>query len=135
MQYVSVVNFFQDCINRLEINGRIYKKRGKNAFFFINPIVQNSKKTMSGIMWKKLTKPLNHLQQLKKYNLLLTKFLEIFKTTPNMPTINTPLLYRKDYLDGHSSNGHSSTDGRFFYEEILFLRKELDHKQELSTIY
>ena len=55
--------------------------------------------------------------------------------TPNMPPINTPLLYRKDNLDGHSSNGHSSTDGRFFYEEILFLRKELDHKQELSTIY
>ena len=24
--------------------------------------------------------------------------------TPNISTINTPLLYRKDNLDGHSSN-------------------------------
>ena len=38
--------------------------------------------------------------------------------TPNMPTINTPLLYRKDNLDGHSSN--ACTDDIFFYEEILF---------------
>ena len=48
--------------------------------------------------------------------------------TPNMPTINTPQLYRKDNLDGHSSN--VCTDDRFFYEEILFLRRELDHKQK-----
>ena len=45
-----------------------------------------------------------------------------------MPPINTPLLYRKDNLDGHSSN--VCTDDRFFYEEILFLRRELDHKQK-----
>ena len=45
-----------------------------------------------------------------------------------MPTINTPLLYQKDNLDGHSSN--VCTDDRFFYEEILFLRKGLDHKQK-----
>ena len=45
-----------------------------------------------------------------------------------MPTINTPLLCRKDNLDEHSSN--VSTDDRFFYEEILFLRTELDHKQK-----
>ena len=37
--------------------------------------------------------------------------------TPNMPTINTPLLYQKDNLDGHSSN--VCTEYRFFYEEIL----------------
>ena len=48
--------------------------------------------------------------------------------TPNMPTINTPLLYRKDNLDGYSSN--VCTDDRFFYEEILVLRGELDHKQK-----
>ena len=48
--------------------------------------------------------------------------------TPNMPAINTPLLYRKDNLDGHSSNAYA--DNRFFYEEILFLRKDLDHKQK-----
>ena len=38
--------------------------------------------------------------------------------TPDMATINTPLLYRKDNLDGHSSN--ACTDDIFFYEEILF---------------
>ena len=48
--------------------------------------------------------------------------------TPNMPTINTPLLYRKDNLAGNSSN--ACTDDIFFYEEILFLREELDHKQK-----
>ena len=47
---------------------------------------------------------------------------------PNMPAIYTLLLYRKDNLDGHSSN--VSTDDRFFYEEILFLRGELDQKQK-----
>ena len=63
---------FQNCINGLEIDGRIYKKkRGKNASFFINPIAQDSKKMMSRIMWKKL---------IKNWNLLLTMFLEIFKT-------------------------------------------------------
>ena len=36
---------FQDCMNRLEIDGRIYKKkRGKNASFFINLIPPDSKK-------------------------------------------------------------------------------------------
>ena len=44
-----------------------------------------------------------------------------------MSTINTPLLYRKDNLDGYSSNVW--TDDRYFYEEILFLSRELDHKQ------
>ena len=63
---------FQDSINGLEIDGRIYKKRGKNPFF--------SKKMMSWIMRKKLINPLNHLMQLKSWNVLLTKFLEIFKT-------------------------------------------------------
>ena len=35
-----------------------------------------------------------------------------------MPTINTLLLYRKDNLDGNSSD--VCTDNRFFYEEMLF---------------
>ena len=48
--------------------------------------------------------------------------------TPNMPAINTPLLYRKDNLDGHSSN--ACADNRFFYEEIFLFRKDLDHKQK-----
>ena len=41
---------------------------------------------------------------------------------------NSVYIYRKDSLDGHSSN--ACTDDRFFYEEILFLRKVLDHKQK-----
>ena len=41
---------------------------------------------------------------------------------------NSVYIYRKDNLDGHSSN--VCTEDRFFYEEILFLRKELDHKQK-----
>ena len=35
-----------------------------------------------------------------------------------MPTINTPLLYRKDHLDGHISN--ACTDDRFFYKSFFF---------------
>ena len=38
--------------------------------------------------------------------------------TPNIPTINTPLLYQKDNLDEHSRN--LCTDDIFFYEEIFF---------------
>ena len=34
---------FQDCMNKLEINGRIYKKKNF-ASFFINPIPPDSKK-------------------------------------------------------------------------------------------
>ena len=41
---------------------------------------------------------------------------------------NSVYIYWKDSLDGHSSN--ACTDDRFFYEEILFLRKVLDHKQK-----
>ena len=48
--------------------------------------------------------------------------------TPNMPTTNTPLLYQKDNLDGHSSN--VCTDYRFFMKKSSNLREELDHKQK-----
>ena len=41
--------------------------------------------------------------------------------TPDMATINTPLLYRKDNLDGHSSN--ACIDDIFFYEESLFFKE------------
>ena len=75
----------QDCINGLEIDGLISKKKkGKNGSFFINPIAQDSKKKkMSQIMWKKLINLLNHLKQLKNWILLLTKFLEILKHNTN----------------------------------------------------
>ena len=35
---------FQNCLNRLEINGSIKKKSGKNASFFVHPIVLDSNK-------------------------------------------------------------------------------------------
>ena len=38
--------------------------------------------------------------------------------TPNVPTITTPLLYRKDNLDGHSSN--ICTDDRCFMKKSFF---------------
>ena len=83
---------FEDCINGLEIGGRIYKKRGNNGSFFINS--RRAKKLMSWIMCTELINPLDHLKQLKNWNILLTKFLENFQNiTPNVPTINTPLLY------------------------------------------
>ena len=56
------------------------KKRGKNASFFINPIAQDSKKNDEPENVEKTHKSLNHPKQLKNWNVLLTKFLEIFKT-------------------------------------------------------
>ena len=83
---------FEDCINNLEIGGRIYQKMGNNASFFINS--KRVKKLMSRIMRTELINPLDQLKQLKNWNILLTKFLENFQNiTPNVPTINTPLLY------------------------------------------
>ena len=42
--------------------------------------------------------------------------------------LKTALLYRKDHLRGHSSN--VCTNNKFFQEEVFFLRKEPDNKQE-----
>ena len=80
------------------------KKRGKNASFFINPTAQDVKKMMSRIMWKKLINPLNHLKQMKNWNLFQQIPGNFQNITPNMPIINTSVLYWKDNLDGHSSN-------------------------------
>ena len=71
---------FQDCINGLEIDGRIYKKRGVKMLPFLLIPLPRIEKKMSRILWKTLKNPLNHLKQLKNFNLLLIKFLEIFKT-------------------------------------------------------
>ena len=61
-------------------------------------------------MWKKLINPLNQLKLLKKLESFAHQVSEnIQNITPYIPTINTPLLYRKDNLDGYSS-----TDDRFF---------------------
>ena len=71
---------FQDCINGLEIDGRIYKKRGVKMLPFLLIPLPRIEKKMSRILWKTLKNPLNHLKQLKNFNLLFIKFLEIFKT-------------------------------------------------------
>ena len=48
--------------------------------------------------------------------------------TPSIYLINTLLPYRKDHSDGHSSN--VCPDDRFFLEEVVISRKELDNKQK-----
>ena len=50
------------------------------------------------------------------------------KAVKKLESFAHQIYYWKDKLDGHSSN--VCPDDRFFYEEILFLRKELDHKQK-----
>ena len=88
------------------------KKRGKNASFFsINPIAQDNKKN---------DEPDNVQKAHKSY--------ESPKAVKKLESFAHQIYYWKDKLDGHSSN--VCPDDRFFYEEILFLRKELDHKQK-----
>ena len=53
--------------------------------------------------------------------------------TPNMPTINTPLLYRKDNLDEHSSN--VCTDHRFCMKKSIFKGENWIMNKKLSTIH
>ena len=99
------------CMNKLEIDGRIYKKKmGKNASFFINPIPTDSKKNDG------------------------PDSVERFHKSPELPKTIKKLESSAD----HDSSGVSSnvcTDHRFLHEEVLFSRKELDNKQKLSTIY
>ena len=54
----------------------------------------------------------------------------IQNATPRMHLINRPLLYRKDNSCGLSSN--VCPDDKFFHQEVLFLRKELDNKQKTT---
>ena len=105
----------QDCINGLEIDGLISKKKkGKNGSFFINPIAQDSKKKKDEPdNVEKAHKTPESPKAIKKL-----ESWDFHYMTPTMPTISTPLLYRKDNLDGHKSN--VCTEDRSFYEEILF---------------
>ena len=83
--------------------------------FLLIPLPRIAKKMMSGIMWKKLINPLNpeSSKAIKKLEYFAHHVPGNFQNiTPNMPTINTPLLYRKDNLDGYSSN--VCTEDRFF---------------------
>ena len=107
------------------------KKRGKNATFFINPIAQDRKKNDDPDNVEKTHKSPESPKGIKKLESFSHRVPGNFQIiAPNMPAIYTLLLYRKDNLDGHSSN--VSTDDRFFYEEILFLRRELDQKQKTN---
>ena len=118
---------FQDCINGLEIDGHIYKKRGvKMLPFLLIPLHRIAKNDEPDNVEKARKSP-ESPKAIKKLESFAHQVPGNFRNiTPNMPTINTPLLYRKDNLDGHSSN--ACTHDRFFYEEILFLRKELDQQ-------
>ena len=117
---------FQDCINGLEIDGHIYKKRGvKMLPFLLIPLHRIAKNDEPDNVEKARKSP-ESPKAIKKLESFAHQVPGNFQNiTPNMPTINTPLLYRKDNLDGHSSN--ACTHDRFFYE-ILFLRKELDQQ-------
>ena len=97
--------------------------------FFTNPIAQDSKKNDEPDNAEKAHKSPESRKAIKKLESFAHQAPGNFQNiTPSMHTINTPQLYWKDNLDGHSSN--VCTDDRIFYEEILFLRRELDHKQK-----
>ena len=52
---------FQDCMNKLEIDSRIYKKTGvKMRHFLLNPFLQT--KMMGRILWKEFLNLPNHLK-------------------------------------------------------------------------
>ena len=100
----------------------LQKKKGKNASFFINPIAQDTKKNDELDNVKKAHKSPESPKVIKKLDSLAQKVPGNFQNiTPDMATINTPLLYRKDNLDGYSSN--ACTDDIFFYEESLFFKE------------
>ena len=121
---------FHDCINGLEIDGRIYKKKGfKNTSFFINPISQDNNENDEPNNIEKVHKSPESPKAIEKLESFTDQVPGIIQNiTSNLPPINTPLLYRKDNLDGHSSS--VCTDGRIFHEEVLFLRRELVNKQK-----
>ena len=57
---------FQDCINKLEIDGRIYKKRRvKTLHFLLILFPQTARKMMDRKAWKEFINLLNYLKQPK----------------------------------------------------------------------
>ena len=82
------------------------KKRGKSASFFINPISPDSKKNDGPDSVERVHK------------------------SPELPkTIEK--LESSAYHDSCGLSSNVCTDHRFFHEEVLFLRKELDNKQKI----
>ena len=55
----------QDCVNRLEIDGCIYKKGVKMLHFLLIPFPRRTTKMMGWIEWKEFINLLNHLKHLK----------------------------------------------------------------------
>ena len=106
------------------------KKRGvKMLHFFINPIPQDSKKNDGSASVERVHKSPELPKTIEKLESSADHDLgNIQNATPSIHMLNPPLLYRKDNSCGLSSN--VCTDLRFFHEEVLFLRKELDNKQK-----
>ena len=86
--------------------------------FLLIPLPRIAEKMMNRIMWRKLINPRNWNLELKLESFAHQVPGNFQNITPNMPTPNTPLLYRKDNLDGHSSN--VCTDDRFFMKKSSF---------------
>ena len=95
------------------------KKRTKNASFFIDPIAQDSKQNDAPDNVEKAQKSPESPKAIKKLQSYAHQVPGNFQNiSPKMPTINTPLLYLKDNLDGHSSN--VCTNDRFFIKKSIF---------------
>ena len=72
---------FQDCINRLEIDGRIYKKRGtKMLHFLLITLPQGSNKNDGPDNVQRVDKSPESPKTPEIYNRYLTMTLKIFKT-------------------------------------------------------
>ena len=113
-------------------NGQHHHKKLK-FYVGLTRLVFSLEGTLNVVFFNQDSKKNDELDNVEKAHKKLRSFAhqvpEKFQNiTPNMPTINTPLLYRKDNLAGNSSN--ACTDDIYFNEEILFLREELDHKQK-----
>ena len=95
------------------------KKRTKNASFFIDPIAQDSKQNDAPDNVEKAQKSPESPKAIKKLQSYAHQVPGNFQNiSPKMPTINTPLLYLKDNLHGHSSN--VCTNDRFFIKKSIF---------------
>ena len=72
--------FFEDCINRLEVDARIRKKREVNASFFINSIAPDSNKNHGLENVERVQKSPESPKTIGKLASLTDHDLEIFKT-------------------------------------------------------
>ena len=97
---------FQDCMNRLEIDGGIHKKkRGvKILYFLLISFSRSATKMINRIAWRVHKSPespkiIEKLESFADHDLGNIK-----NVTQSMHLINTTLLYLKDNSGGHSSN-------------------------------